>query len=97
MHIASSFFNDSVSSFNNEVGFVLSCTTRPIDIKLIRNRANPFEDFIVGFEASKTATVERNKFYESDPGFYDMKNKNYAAWVKTYAEFYGKPLEYSTL
>ena len=27
----------------------------------------------------------------------DMKNKNYNAWVKTYEEFYGKPLEYSTL
>ena len=24
----------------------------------------------------------------------DMKNKNYEAWVKTYEEFYGKPLEY---
>ena len=27
----------------------------------------------------------------------DMKNKNYEAWVKTYEEFYGKTLEYSTL
>ena len=27
----------------------------------------------------------------------DMKNKNYEAWVKTYEEFYGKPLEYSKL
>ena len=27
----------------------------------------------------------------------DMKNRNYNAWVKTYEEFYGKPLEYSTL
>ena len=25
----------------------------------------------------------------------DMKNKNYASWVKTYEEFYKKPLEYS--
>ena len=25
----------------------------------------------------------------------DMKNKNYAAWVKTYEEIYKKPLEYS--
>ena len=24
----------------------------------------------------------------------DMKNKNYEAWVKTYEEFYGKPLKY---
>ena len=24
----------------------------------------------------------------------DMKNKNYEAWVKTYEEFYKKPLEY---
>jgi len=23
-----------------------------------------------------------------------MKNKNYEAWVKTYEEFYKKPLEY---
>lgn len=27
----------------------------------------------------------------------DMKNKNYEAWVKTYEDFYGKTLEYSTL
>ena len=27
----------------------------------------------------------------------DMKNKNYEAWVKTYEEFYEKPLEYSKL
>ena len=27
----------------------------------------------------------------------DIKNKNYEAWVKTYEEFYGKPLEYSAL
>ena len=27
----------------------------------------------------------------------DMKNKNYEAWVKAYEDFYGKPLEYSTL
>ncbi|MBO5148061.1 MAG: 1-acyl-sn-glycerol-3-phosphate acyltransferase, partial [Clostridia bacterium] len=27
----------------------------------------------------------------------DIKNKNYEAWVKTYEEFYGKTLEYSTL
>ena len=27
----------------------------------------------------------------------DMKNKNYEAWVKTYEEFYKKPLEYSAL
>ena len=24
----------------------------------------------------------------------DMKNRNYKAWVKTYEEFYGKPLKY---
>lgn len=27
----------------------------------------------------------------------EMKHKNYEAWVKTYEEFYGKPLEYSAL
>lgn len=27
----------------------------------------------------------------------DMKNKNYEVWVKTYEEFYGKPLQYGEL
>lgn len=50
---------DSVVGFHNEVRLILLCSARPVYVKLIRHRTNPFKDFIVGFEYEREIKLGR--------------------------------------
>ena len=41
---------DSFGCFHNEIRLVFLCSARPVNIKLVGNRANPFKNFVIGFE-----------------------------------------------